>query len=87
MPSFTSLLTTYVPAHQTGKALGGIAVLDAMLVSTSLLLYGWIFSQSSATMPAAAYVVSTVITLCAVGVLVVVRSTYSRAAARAGGRR
>ncbi|GJJ73441.1 hypothetical protein EMPS_05799 [Entomortierella parvispora] len=84
MPSFSSLLTTYIPADQTGKALGGIAVLDSILTSTSLLLYGWIFSKSSATMPEAAYVVSTVISLCGVGVLVVVRSSYRTGARRRG---
>ncbi|KAI1306697.1 hypothetical protein EDD11_004700 [Mortierella claussenii] len=29
-PSFTSLLTSYVPVYQTGKALGGICVLDGL---------------------------------------------------------
>ncbi|KAG0053334.1 hypothetical protein BGZ83_001299 [Gryganskiella cystojenkinii] len=79
MPSFTSLLTTYVPAHQTGKALGGIAVLDSILSSTALLLYGWIFSVTSSTMPSAAYVVSTCICLCSIVVLSVIWSTYRRA--------
>ncbi|KAG0202010.1 hypothetical protein BGX28_005327 [Mortierella sp. GBA30] len=58
VPSFMSLLTSYVPVHQTGKALGGISVMDSATLSISSLLYTTIFSKTSATMPSAIYFIS-----------------------------
>ncbi|KAF9929958.1 hypothetical protein FBU30_001048 [Linnemannia zychae] len=57
LPSFTSLLTSFVPTHQTGRALGGIAAIDVLVLAISSFLFGWIFSKTSAVMPAAVYLV------------------------------
>ncbi|KAF9916624.1 hypothetical protein BX616_003301 [Lobosporangium transversale] len=59
-PSFNSLLTSFVPVHQTGKALGGICILDTIIMSLSSLLYGWIFSETSVVMPSAVFLTSAV---------------------------
>ncbi|KAG0302339.1 hypothetical protein BGZ98_007596 [Dissophora globulifera] len=63
VPAFTSLVTSYVPIHQTGKALGGICVLDTIILTVSALVYGWVFSKTSVTMPSAVFLVSTAFTL------------------------
>ncbi|KAG0055886.1 hypothetical protein BGZ83_007175, partial [Gryganskiella cystojenkinii] len=58
VPSFVSLVTTVVPTHQTGKALGGICILDTITLSTSSLLFGWVFSKTSVVMPTAIFLLS-----------------------------
>ncbi|KFH65346.1 hypothetical protein MVEG_08824 [Podila verticillata NRRL 6337] len=75
-PSFISMLTSYVPVHQTGMALGGISVLEAITNALSSLLYGWIFAQTSASMPSAIYVTSTVLSLAAVLVILATLRTF-----------
>ncbi|KAG0323709.1 hypothetical protein BG004_003623, partial [Podila humilis] len=74
--SFMSLLTSFVPVHQTGMALGGICVLDAIGDALSSLLYGWVFSRTSATMPSAVYLISSVLSLIAVVLTLVVARTF-----------
>ncbi|KAF9369933.1 hypothetical protein CPC16_004082, partial [Podila verticillata] len=60
----------------TGMALGGISVLDAITNALSSLLYGWIFAQTSASMPSAIYVTSTVLSLAAVLVILATLRTF-----------
>ncbi|KAF9411007.1 hypothetical protein BGZ94_001463 [Podila epigama] len=62
LPSFLSLFTAYIPVDQTGMALGGICVLDSIVNTVASLLYGWVFSRTSAKMPGAVYVLSAVLT-------------------------
>ncbi|KAI8355899.1 major facilitator superfamily domain-containing protein [Mortierella sp. GBAus27b] len=64
--SHTAIITFYVPDNQIGTALGGYSVLQAMASSSSDLLYGWIFSKTSATVPSAVYSVSAIIALISV---------------------
>ncbi|KAF9146752.1 hypothetical protein BGX30_009534 [Mortierella sp. GBA39] len=44
------------------KALGGVAVVDTMVMSLSALLYGWVFSKTSNSMPPAVFLLSSVCT-------------------------
>lgn len=62
-PSFSSLVTTIVPSHQIGKAVGGVCIMDTIVMSVSSLLYGWVFSRTSEVMPSAMYLMSFAITL------------------------
>ncbi|KAG0271140.1 hypothetical protein BGZ95_001101 [Linnemannia exigua] len=45
-----------------GKALGGVSVVDTMVMTLSSFLYGWILSKTSATMPSAVFLLSGVCT-------------------------
>ncbi|KAF9186723.1 hypothetical protein BGZ49_004157 [Haplosporangium sp. Z 27] len=63
LPSFYSLITSFVPIHQMGKALGGICVIDTIIMSMSSLLYGWVFAQTSSTIPSAFFFVSSAFSL------------------------
>ncbi|KAF9084192.1 hypothetical protein BGX23_010747 [Mortierella sp. AD031] len=78
LTSFTSLMTTYVPSHQTGKALGGICILDVMLSAVASLLYGWIFAKTSGTVPSAVYIVSMGLWIASIGVTMVILAMYRR---------
>lgn len=82
LPSFTSLLTSFVPTHQTGKVLGGVAVVDTMAMSLSALIYGWVFSKTSATMPSAVFLMSAVCTCLSVLAGMVVWIMFKRAEKR-----
>ncbi|KAF9904849.1 hypothetical protein EC991_002277 [Linnemannia zychae] len=75
---FTSLMTAYIPSHQTGKALGGICILDTLLKATAALLYGLIFGHTSSTVPSAVYIVSTGMWMLSLAVTVVILSEYRR---------
>ncbi|KAG0219338.1 hypothetical protein BGX31_011347, partial [Mortierella sp. GBA43] len=80
--SFTAILTFYVPDSQIGMAYGGYTVLQAMAYSISDLLYGWIFSQTSATVPSAVYSVSAIIALISVLATILSYYTYKRKGTR-----
>ncbi|KAG0281349.1 hypothetical protein BGZ95_004688 [Linnemannia exigua] len=76
--AFTSLMTAYVPSHQTGMALGGICILDTLLQATAALLYGLIFGHTSATVPSAVYIVSTGMWMISLAVTAVILCEYQR---------
>ncbi|KAG0285052.1 hypothetical protein BGZ96_010660, partial [Linnemannia gamsii] len=57
LTAFTSLMTVYVPSHQTGKALGGVAILDAILQALAALLYASIFARTAGSVPSTVYFV------------------------------
>ncbi|KAG0377704.1 hypothetical protein BGX24_005592 [Mortierella sp. AD032] len=76
--AFTSLMTAYVPSHQTGMALGGVCILDTLLQATAALLYGLIFGHTSATVPSAVYIVSTGMWMMSLAVTAVILSEYRR---------
>ncbi|KAF9952205.1 hypothetical protein BGZ72_006449 [Mortierella alpina] len=80
-PSFLSLFTSYVPAHQTGTVLGGISVLDAIHTAISSLLYSTIFSKTSSTVPSAIFLLSSVMSLISFFGGLIVLFTYKRARA------
>ncbi|OAQ34785.1 MFS general substrate transporter [Linnemannia elongata AG-77] len=82
LPSFTSLLTSHIPTHQTGKALGGVAVVDTMVMSLSALLYGWVFSKTSNSMPSAVFLLSSVCTCLSVFAGLIVWVMFKRAERR-----
>ncbi|KAF9565008.1 hypothetical protein EC968_004268 [Mortierella alpina] len=80
-PSFLSLFTSYVPAHQTGTVLGGISVLDAIYMTISSLLYSTIFSKTSWTAPSAIFLLSSALSVISFLGGLVVLSTFKRARA------
>ncbi|KAI7824295.1 major facilitator superfamily domain-containing protein [Gamsiella multidivaricata] len=82
LPSFMSLFTSYVPVHQTGKALGGICLLDTITMTVSSLLYGWVFSKSSVAMPSAVFLVSAAFASLSLLAGLIIWSTYKRKEAR-----
>lgn len=82
LPSFTSLLTSYIPTHQTGKALGGVAVVDTMVMSLSALIYGWVFSKTSNSMTSAVFLLSSVCTCFSVLAGLIVWIMFKRAEIR-----
>ncbi|KAF9122528.1 hypothetical protein BGW39_009693 [Mortierella sp. 14UC] len=82
LPSFTSLLTSFVPIHQTGKALGGVSVVDTLVMTLSSFLYGWVLSKTSATMPSAVFVLSGASTCLTVLAGLIVWATFKRAEKR-----
>ncbi|KAG0376967.1 hypothetical protein BGX24_006949 [Mortierella sp. AD032] len=82
LPSFTSLLTSFVPTHQTGKALGGVSVVDTLVMTLSSFLYGWILSKTSATVPSAVFLLSGICTCLGVLAGLVVWVTFKRAERR-----
>ncbi|KAF8946061.1 hypothetical protein BGZ47_001386 [Haplosporangium gracile] len=45
-----------------GQALGGVAAMDMMVMSLSALLYGYVFSKTSDSMPSAVFLLSSVCT-------------------------
>ncbi|KAF9134908.1 hypothetical protein BGW39_005395 [Mortierella sp. 14UC] len=75
---FTSLMTAYVPSHQTGKALGGICILDTLLQATAALLYGLIFGHTSSKVPSAVYIVSAGMWVLSLALTVVILGEYRR---------
>ncbi|KAG0324202.1 hypothetical protein BGZ99_002082 [Dissophora globulifera] len=79
IPSFTSLLTACVPPQQTGKALGGVSVLNAIIATVSSLVYGWIFAKSSQRMPSLVFAFSSVFCLCSCAVTITLWLTSRRA--------
>lgn len=78
LTSFTSLMTAYVPSYQTGKALGGIAILDAILQASAALLYASIFAATAGTVPSTVYFVSTGMWVVSIAVTVVILEGYRR---------
>ncbi|KAF9020084.1 hypothetical protein BGZ52_002847 [Haplosporangium bisporale] len=78
-PSFTSLLTSHVPIHQTGTALGGVCVMDTIIMSVSSLLFGWVFSKTATTMPSAIFLVSGSMAFIAVLIALYIWASYRRA--------
>ncbi|KAI8595611.1 major facilitator superfamily domain-containing protein [Dissophora ornata] len=77
--SFTanmSMLTTIVPSHQTGKALGALSVSNSIANTVANLLYGGIFAHTSATVPWFYYYVSVGLTLVGCLILSVVWFSY-----------
>ncbi|KAK3815939.1 MAG: major facilitator superfamily domain-containing protein [Linnemannia elongata] len=82
LPSFTSLITAYIPTHQTGKALGGVAVVDTMVMSFSALLYGWVFLKTSNSMTSAVFLLSSVCTCLSVLAGLIVWIMFKRAERR-----
>ncbi|KAF9108843.1 hypothetical protein BGX27_008194 [Mortierella sp. AM989] len=78
LPAFYSLITSYIPTHQTGKALGGICILDTIIMSISSLLYGWIFSATSSTIPSAVFLVSSAFTVVSVSASLTIWRDYKR---------
>ncbi|KAF9172283.1 hypothetical protein BGX21_010813 [Mortierella sp. AD011] len=82
IPTFYSLVTSFVPIYQTGKALGGVCVLDTIIMSVSSFLYGWIFSKTSSTIPSAAYLVCAAFSLLAILTSLTIWSAFRRAEAR-----
>ncbi|KAG0082718.1 hypothetical protein BGZ92_011459 [Podila epicladia] len=79
LPSFTSLLTSHVPVHQTGTALGGVCVMDTIILSVSSFLFGWIFSKTATTMPSAIFLVSGSMSFIAVLLALIIWASYRRA--------
>ncbi|KAF9908309.1 hypothetical protein EC991_009953 [Linnemannia zychae] len=82
VPSFTSLLTSFVPTHQTGKALGGVSVMDTLVMTLSSFLYGWVLAKTSATMPSAVFIMSGACACLSVLVGLIVWVTFKRAEKR-----
>ncbi|KAI8597563.1 major facilitator superfamily domain-containing protein [Dissophora ornata] len=82
LPSFMSLITSYFPVHQTGKALGGLCVLNTIVMTVSSLIYGWAFSKTSGTMPSAVFLISGAFASISVLAGLSVWNTYKREEAR-----
>ncbi|KAF9548996.1 hypothetical protein EC957_004988 [Mortierella hygrophila] len=78
LTAFTSLMTAYVPSYQTGKALGGIAILDAILQASAALLYASIFAATAGTVPSTVYFVSAGMWVVSVVVTMVILEGYRR---------
>ncbi|KAF8943502.1 hypothetical protein BGZ47_005389 [Haplosporangium gracile] len=72
------LYTSYVPSYQTGKALGGVAILDAILQASAALLYASIFAATAGTVPSAVYFVSTGMWMISTATTVMVLGGYRR---------
>ncbi|KAF9584580.1 hypothetical protein BGW38_005951 [Lunasporangiospora selenospora] len=81
--SFTSLLTSFIPGHQVGRVLGGVCILDTILMTLSSLVYGWVFAKTSITAPAAIYWLSTASSVVSVIAALAVWVIYKRAEKRA----
>lgn len=78
LTAFTSLMTAYVPSYQTGKALGGIAILDAILQASAALLYASVFAATARTVPSTVYFVSTGMWVVSIAVTMVNLGGYRR---------
>ncbi|KAG9070200.1 hypothetical protein KI688_009532 [Linnemannia hyalina] len=78
LTAFTSLMTAYVPSYQTGKALGGIAILDAILQASAALLYASIFAATAGTVPSTVYFVSTGMWVVSIVVTMMILEGYRR---------
>ncbi|KAG0252986.1 hypothetical protein BG011_006615 [Mortierella polycephala] len=72
----TSFLTTIIPSHRTGMALGAVSVSDSVAVTVSGLVYGRIFASTSATIPWLYYFVSAGLSFTAALVFSVVWASY-----------
>ncbi|KAF9135118.1 hypothetical protein BGX30_011658 [Mortierella sp. GBA39] len=72
------LLISYVPSYQTGKALGGIAILDAILQASAALLYASIFAATAGTVPSTVYFVSAGMWVVSIVVTMVILEGYRR---------
>ncbi|KAG0269520.1 hypothetical protein DFQ27_003208 [Actinomortierella ambigua] len=78
LTNYGSLLTMYAPPHQVGKVLGGSCVIDTITLTISALVYGWIFSRTSGTMPAFVFWIASLSAGLSILVWVVVWSLYKR---------
>ncbi|KAF8927189.1 hypothetical protein BGZ58_010573 [Dissophora ornata] len=66
----------------TGKALGGLCVLNTIVMTVSSLIYGWAFSKTSGTMPSAVFLISGAFASISVLAGLSVWNTYKREEAR-----
>ncbi|KAG0080461.1 hypothetical protein BGZ90_012242 [Linnemannia elongata] len=62
----------------TGKALGGIAILDAILQASAALLYASVFAATARTVPSTVYIVSTGMWVVSIAVTMVNLGGYRR---------
>ncbi|KAG0331158.1 hypothetical protein BG000_011165 [Podila horticola] len=67
------------PALFTGTALGGVCVLDTIILSVSSFLFGWVFSKTATTMPSAIFLVSGSMSIVAALLALVIWASYRRA--------
>ncbi|KAF9565007.1 hypothetical protein EC968_004267 [Mortierella alpina] len=74
--SSRSLLTTIIPAHQTGKVMGALSVSNSIASTLANLIYGHIFAFTSTTVPWFYFYVSAGITVVSLLVVYSVWRSY-----------
>ncbi len=74
--SSRSLLTTIIPAYQTGKVMGALSVSNSIASTAANLIYGHIFAVTSATIPWFYFYVSAGITMVSLLVIYTVWRSY-----------
>ncbi|KAK3829284.1 MAG: major facilitator superfamily domain-containing protein [Benniella sp.] len=77
-PAYLAFMTSHVPSHQTGKALGGMAGLNAIFTSVGTLLGAKIFSKTSTTAPSTVFNVAASISFLAFLITFGVWGSYRR---------
>ncbi|KAG0241635.1 hypothetical protein BGW41_005651 [Actinomortierella wolfii] len=76
--NFDTLLTTYAPAHQVAKILGGNSVVSTIITTIADLSFGWMFSRTSTTMPNFIFWIASLITLLSILFYIVFWNLYKR---------